>query len=75
MPSLSPATVRTTAGKLIPEAPNDLMAALGANDKKIYWVKSRDLVVIRHGPSAGAGAFAVSTYDNQFWTKLMAALN
>ena len=75
MPSLSPATVRTTAGKLIPDAPADLMAALGANDKKIYWVKSRDLVVIRHGPSAGTGRFALSDYDDQFWKKLMAALN
>ena len=74
LPSLSAAAVRTTPGALIPEAPADLVAALGANDKKIYWVKSRDLVVIRHGPTSGSGTLSLSVYDNQLWAKLMAAV-
>jgi len=43
-------------GMLWPDCPPDTFAALGAMDKKIYVVPSLDLVVSRHGPSAGAGA-------------------
>ena len=43
-------------GMLWPDCPPDTFAALGALDKKIYVVPSLDLVVSRHGPSAGAGA-------------------
>lgn len=43
-------------GMLWPDCPADTFAALGAMDKKIYVVPSLDLVVSRHGPSAGAGA-------------------
>lgn len=61
---------------LMPNAPSDLVAALGYGDKKIYVVKSKDLVVIRHGlPSNAPVTHALSNFDNQIWTKLMAALN
>ena len=57
-------------GKLIPNAPNDLYAALGKDDQKIYVVPSKDLVVIRMGNSADGVNFALSTFDNDLWGKL-----
>ncbi len=63
------------AGPLIPTAPGDVVAALGAADKKIYVCPSLDLVVARHGGSAGIGrAEAVSSFDSQLWEKLSAAI-
>lgn len=60
---------------LMPNAPADLVAALGYGDKKIYVVKSKDLVVIRHGqPSNYPVSYALSNFDNLIWTKLMAAI-
>lgn len=57
-------------GPMIPEAPTDLVAALGKNDQKIYVVPSLDLVVIRQGNSAGGVPFALSSFDNQLWSRL-----
>ncbi|MEW6303918.1 MAG: serine hydrolase domain-containing protein [Verrucomicrobiota bacterium] len=54
-------------GPLIPGAPPDLVAALGALDRKVYVVPSLDLVVTRLGNAAGAG------FDNEFWKALSAA--
>lgn len=55
---------------LIPAAPNDLIAALGKNDQKIYVVPSEQLVVIRMGDAAGLPAPAPSSFDNQLWERL-----
>ncbi len=63
------------AGALMPNAPPDLVAALGYNDKKIYVVKSRDLVVVRHGGQSGApSSLALSSFDNEIWKRLMLAI-
>jgi CubicO group peptidase (beta-lactamase class C family) len=60
---------------LMPNAPNDLVAALGYGDKKIYVAKSRDLVVIRHGaPSNAPVTYALSNFDNEIWKRLMLAV-
>lgn len=56
-------------GPLIPAAPADLVAALGALDRKLYVVPSRKLVVVRMGQAASDPDF-----DQQLWTRLMAAL-
>lgn len=62
--------------ELMPNAPADLVAALGYGDKKIYIAKSKDLVVIRHGsPSNYPVTYALSNFDNLIWTKLMDAIN
>ena len=61
-------------GYLIPDAPSDLVAALGMGDKKIYVVKSRDLVVVRHGDATGIPQLALTSFDNLLWQKLMAAI-
>jgi CubicO group peptidase (beta-lactamase class C family) len=50
---------------LIPAAPSDLVAALGALDRKCYIVPSLGLVVTRLGDQTG------EAFDNEFWTLLM----
>jgi CubicO group peptidase (beta-lactamase class C family) len=62
-------------GSLMPSGPPDLVAALGYGDKKIYVVKSKDLVVIRHGgPSNFPVNLALSSFDNEIWKRLMLAI-
>lgn len=56
---------------LIPEAPEDVIAALGKNDQKIYISKSRGLVVIRMGNSAENPKLALSSFDNELWGEIM----
>ncbi|WP_308992681.1 serine hydrolase [Mariniflexile litorale] len=62
-------------GKLIPNAPDDMYAALGKNDQKIYIVPSKKLVIIRMGESAEDSNFALSNFDNDLWRKLNAFVN
>ena len=63
-------------GPFIPAAPPDLVAALGAGDKKIYVVPSLNLVVARHGGPAGIGrAEAASAFDNRWWERLAGAIS
>lgn len=57
-------------GNLTPNAPADMIAALGKNDQKVYVVPSQKLVVIRMGESAGNLQLAVSSFDNELWGKL-----
>lgn len=57
-------------GSLIPNAPSDLFAALGAQDQKIYVVPSQSLVVIRTGESAGDNQLELSSFDNELWEKI-----
>jgi CubicO group peptidase (beta-lactamase class C family) len=57
-------------GKLIPNAPDDMFAALGKNDQKIYVVPSENMVVIRMGNASGTSVFALSSFDNEIWTKI-----
>ncbi|RLJ64408.1 CubicO group peptidase (beta-lactamase class C family) [Lacinutrix venerupis] len=62
-------------GELIPNAPNDMYAALGKNDQKIYIIPSRDLVIIRMGEAADDSNFALSTFDNELWEKINLIIN
>jgi CubicO group peptidase (beta-lactamase class C family) len=66
-------TVRGMAGRsegqLIATAPADLVAALGAFDRRLYVVPSRKLVVVRTGAAANDPAF-----DQQLWLRLMKVL-
>lgn len=62
------------AGMLVPNAPVDMLMALGKDDKKIYVIPSLDVVVVRLGDDAGAGALGPSSFDNELWAKLKPAL-
>lgn len=58
-----------TDGPLIPAAPADLVAALGALDRKLYVSPGGKLVVVRMGQAAPDKAF-----DQQLWLRLSQAL-
>jgi CubicO group peptidase (beta-lactamase class C family) len=63
-----PGTTATFPGPIIPTAPADMYAALGANDQKIYVVPSERLVVIRVGNAASPDPIlSLSSFDGQLW--------
>lgn len=69
--SLVPDNNATRAdGKLIPAAPDDLVAMQGAGDRKLYLVPSLNLVVTRLGFSGGKDGVS---FNHAFWTALMRA--
>ena len=70
-----PATQIQFSGELIPNAPDDMFAALGKNDQKIYVVPSKKLVIIRMGDSAEGTNFALSDFDDELWAKINAFIN
>lgn len=57
-------------GPLIKAAPADLVAALGAFDRRLYVVPSRKLVVVRTGAAATDRDF-----DQQIWLRLMKVID
>jgi len=62
-------------GALIPEAPSELIAGLGAFDQKLYLIPSEKLVIVRLGDDAGESQLGPSSFDNQLWEKLNALMN
>lgn len=68
--SMTRAAGRRADGPLIPSAPADLVAALGALDRKLYVSRSRKLIVVRMGAAASDKAF-----DETLWRLLSAALS
>jgi CubicO group peptidase (beta-lactamase class C family) len=59
---------------LVPNAPADMIMALGKGDKKIYVIPSLDAVVVRLGDDAGASMLGPSSFDNELWAKLKLAM-
>ena len=61
-------------GKLVPNAPDDMISALGKNDQKIHVVPSKGWVVVRQGNSAGytgsGGGQVPIAFDNELWDYL-----
>jgi CubicO group peptidase (beta-lactamase class C family) len=70
----APGSTQLFTQKLIPNAPDDLFAGLGANDKKMYIIPSLDMVVIRLGGAAGTSLLGPSGYDNLLWEKINAMI-
>lgn len=62
-------------GALIPNAPNDLIAGLGANDQKLYVIPSEDLVIVRLGGDGGSANLGPSGYDIELWSYLNNLIN
>lgn len=56
-------------GPFIPDAPDDLVAGLGALNRQLFVVPSRDLVIVRMGAAASD-----TEYTQRFWTKLAEAM-
>ncbi len=65
-----PGTRDVYSGPIIPNAPADLFAGLGANDQKVYVVPSQNLVVIRLGQEAIPNTLSLSSFDNDLWGKI-----
>ena len=72
-----PGSQEVFAGSLVPNAPEDMYAAMGANEQRIYVVPSKDLVIVRQGDAANPAisTFAVSGFDNQLWEQLNQLFN
>jgi CubicO group peptidase (beta-lactamase class C family) len=64
-------------GMLVPNAPADMYAAMGASDQRIYVIPSKNMVVVRMGDASDPGnpSFAVSGFDNALWQKIKAVTN
>lgn len=64
-------------GLLVPNAPTDMYAAMGAEDQRIYVIPSKNMVVIRMGNASDPENpnFAVSGFDDALWQKINAVIN
>ncbi len=64
-------------GYLVPNAPADMYAAMGAKDQRIYVIPSKKMVVIRMGEASDPSNpnFAVSGFDNELWVKINSVIN
>ncbi|WP_375253331.1 serine hydrolase domain-containing protein [Dokdonia donghaensis] len=69
-----PGTTTTFTGKLIPTAPDDLIAGLGKDDQKVYVLPSEGLVVIRLGDATEELLLGPSGFDTDLWEKIMAVI-
>ncbi len=61
---------------LVPNAPADMYAAMGAEDQRIYVVPGKNMVVIRMGNASDPANpnFALSGFDNELWQKINAVV-
>jgi CubicO group peptidase (beta-lactamase class C family) len=73
---MAPGSQLKFPGPLVPEAPSDMYTAMGADEQRIYVVPSKNMVVIRMGEGADAGAvnLAISGFDNTLWQKINAVI-
>lgn len=64
-------------GYLVPNAPQDMYAAMGAEDQRIYVIPSKNMVIIRMGDASDPlnPSFALSGFDNELWQKINAVIN
>lgn len=64
-------------GTLVPNAPSDMYAAMGAEDQRIYVIPRRNMVIVRMGDASDPANpdFAVSGFDNDLWEKINALIN
>lgn len=64
-------------GALVPNAPSDMYAAMGAADQRIYVVPGKKMVVIRMGEASDPNnpSFALSGFDNALWEKINAVIH
>lgn len=64
-------------GFLIPNAPSEMYAAMGASDQRIYVIPSKKIVIVRMGEASDPTnpSFALSGFDNVLWEKINAVIN
>ncbi len=59
-------------GFLVPDAPADMYAAMGAKDQRLYVIPGKKMIIIRMGNASDPANpnFAVSGFDNELWAKI-----
>lgn len=64
-------------GSLVPDAPADMYAAMGAKDQRIYVIPGKKMIIIRMGNASDPANpnFAVSGFDNDLWLKINSLIN
>jgi len=64
-------------GSLVPDAPADMYAAMGAKDQRIYVIPGKKMIIIRMGNASDPANpnFAVSGFDNELWLKINSLIN
>ena len=64
-------------GSIVPNAPAEMYAAMGAADQRIYVIPSKKIVIVRMGEASNPANpnFAVSGFDNELWEKINAVIN
>lgn len=64
-------------GRLVPSAPDDMYAAMGLAEQRLYVIPSKDMVIVRMGEASelGNSDFALSNFDKLLWDKLNAVIN
>lgn len=62
-----PQTQFTFTGSAVPNAPDDMFAALGKNGQIINIVPSMGLVVVRMGDAPGTSYFVPNSYNDSIW--------
>jgi CubicO group peptidase (beta-lactamase class C family) len=64
-------------GYLVPNAPADMYAGMGANDQRMYVIPSKKMIVIRMGDASDPANpnFAVSGFDTALWEKINAVID
>ncbi len=69
-----PGSQTTYPGPLVPNAPADMYAAMGAEDQRIYIIPGKNMIVVRMGNASDPNnpSFAVSGFDNALWEKVNA---
>lgn len=72
-----PGSQTSFTGSIVPNAPTEMYAAMGAADQRIYVVPSKKLVIVRMGEASNPAnpSFAVSGFDNDLWEKINAVIN
>lgn len=62
---------------LVPSAPADMYAAMGAEDQRIYIVPGKNMIIVRMGDASDPNNpnFALSGFDNALWQKVNAVIN
>lgn len=72
-----PGSQTSFTGSIVPNAPAEMYAAMGAADQRIYVIPSRKLVIVRMGEASNPAnpSFAVSGFDTELWEKINAVIN
>ncbi|MBL7722915.1 MAG: serine hydrolase [Chitinophagaceae bacterium] len=75
--AMLPGSQTVYPGTLVPNAPAEMYAAMGAEDQRIYVIPSKKMVVIRMGTASDPAnpVFALSGFDNALWEKINAVIN